>query len=96
MYMYMYWSCKTLSYTYIIMHWSCKNVCCRSKHCSEGERKLRRLRANHIKSLRQLSGKAGRVNTKKHGRNIIQSYTNFDSEVRHIIILLVHMYRYKL
>lgn len=54
----------------------------RSKHRSKGERQLRRLRANHVKCLRQLSGKAGKVASKKHGRNIIQSYTNFGSEVR--------------
>jgi hypothetical protein len=52
-----------------------------SKHRGEGERKLRRLRANHVKSLRQLSGKAERVTNRQHGRNVIQSYTNYDSEV---------------
>jgi hypothetical protein len=52
-----------------------------SKHLSEGERNLRRLRANHVKSLRQLSGKVAKVTSRSRGRNIIQSYTNFDSEV---------------
>lgn len=60
----------------------CLYVCHRSKHRSEGERKLRRLRANHVKSLRQLSGKADRVTSKKHSQNIIHNYTNFSSEVR--------------
>ena len=59
----------------------CVCVCLRSKHHSQGERKLRRLRASHVKSLRQLSGKAEKVTNRRHGRNIIQSYTNFDSEV---------------
>ena len=60
----------------------CVYMFCRSKHRREGERQLRRLRSNHVKSLRQLSGKASRVASKKHGRNIIQNYTKFDSEVR--------------
>ncbi|CAI8024855.1 Cilia- and flagella-associated protein 91 [Geodia barretti] len=56
-----------------------------SKHRSEGERKLRRLRANHVKSLRQLSGKVAKVTSRSRGRNIIQSYTNFDSEASAIV-----------
>ena len=52
----------------------------RSKHRSEGERKVRRLRANHVKSLRQLSGKVAKVTSRSRGRSVIQSYTNFDSE----------------
>lgn len=69
-------------------------VCCRSKNRSKGERQLRRLRANHVKCLRQLGGKASKVASKKHGRNIIQSYTNFDSEVRLYMYVHVHDTRY--